>query len=81
MDFLNKIESIMLVGGFAIGISNMETIIGIIYLIIQVIILLSKIGLSVYKKLKDKDIKGAIEILDESKEELEDLLTDKKGEW
>lgn len=78
MDVLNKIESVMLLGGFAIGISNMETIVGLIYLIIQVCILITKIVLALYNKLKHNDIEGAIDVLEEGQEKLEDLLTDEK---
>ena len=78
MDVLNKIENVMLLGGFAIGISNIETIVGLIYLIIQVCILITKIALALYNKLKHNDIEGAIDVLEEGQEKLEDLLTDEK---
>lgn len=78
MDVLNKIENVMLLGGFAIGISNIETIVGLIYLIIQVCILITKIVLALYNKLKHNDITGAIDVLEEGQEKLEDLLTDEK---
>lgn len=78
MGVLNKIENVMLLGGFAIGISNIETIVGLIYLIIQVCILITKIVLALYNKLKHNDIKGAIDVLEEGQEKLEDLLTDEK---
>ena len=78
MDVLNKIENVMLLGGFAIGISNIETIVGFIYLIIQVCILITKIVLALYNKLKHNNIEGAIDVLEEGQEKLEDLLTDEK---
>lgn len=73
MKSLNFIENTMLAIGTLIGVANIETIIGIIYLVVQIAILITKVVLKVIDSYKKNDVKSAVKALEDAKEELDDL--------
>ena len=61
----------------AYGLANIQTILGIVLLVLSILSILFKCGLSIYTHIKNKEYKEIAEDLDKAKEELEKL---KEGE-
>lgn len=55
------------------GIANIQTILGIILLVLSICSILFKMGLSIYTHIKNKQYKEIAEDLDKAKEEIEKL--------
>ena len=73
-------EDVSIVFGVTIGLSQIQTILGIIILVFQIILILYKCGLKIYKRIKNKDAKGIETDLKETIDELEKLSDkDKDG--
>lgn len=51
------------------GISQIENVIGIVVLVLQGILLLSKLIYNIVKKIKEKDYKGAIGFIEDTVDE------------
>lgn len=64
------------------GISQIENVIGIVVLILQGILLLSKLIYNIVKKVKEKDYQGAIEYIEDVVEDInnfqEEIKKDEK---
>lgn len=78
-NYINTFEDALIILGASIGISNLDTILGIIVLSFQIILILWKFGYKVYnlvnKKKYDKiddAIKEVIEEVDELKDRKDD---------
>ena len=69
----NILEDVSIVFGVTIGISQIETILGIIVLTFQIILILVKCGNKIYHHIKDKDVKGVETDLQETIDELEKI--------
>lgn len=70
------IEDSLIVFGVAFSLEQIETILGIVILSVQVVLILVKTGIAVYKKVKNKDYTGAIKDVEEGKNQI-DVLMDK----
>ena len=57
----------------AYGLANIQTILGIILLVLSICSILFKMGLSIYTHIKNKQYKEVIDDLDKAKEEIEKL--------
>lgn len=77
---LDIIENVTIGLGVAISLPQIETILGIIILAIQLILLTTKGCIAIYKKLKAKDLDGAIKTIDETKEELDKMTAKNKDD-
>ena len=79
---LNKLENGLIALGAAFGVTQIQTILGIIILSLQVGLMLYKIGLKVYEKIKDKKYDEVPEIVDEGLNKLEEFKNnlDKESE-
>lgn len=75
---LNILEDVTIVGGVAIGISTIETILGIIILAIQLCLILYKGIMKIIELVKKKKYDEIDDALEETKDQLEDLK-DKNG--
>lgn len=71
---LNVAEDVLIVGGMTISLSMIQTILGIAILVIQLGLIITKIVLKVVKKVKNKDIDGAIATIEEGQKEIDDRL-------
>lgn len=66
---LNVLDDVLIVGGVAVSLSMIQTILGIIILSVQVVLILWKCGKRIYDAVKKKKY-----------DDVEDALTDAKGE-
>ena len=57
----------------AYGLANIQTILGIILLILSILSILFKCGLSIYTHIKNKKYEEIVNDLDKAKEEIEKL--------
>ena len=70
---LNILEDATIVGGVAIGLSTIQTILGIIILSVQVILILYKGIMKIVELVKKKKYDEIDDALEETKDQLEDL--------
>ena len=78
--FLDTFDGITIALSTMFGLSQIENIIGVIVLCLQGLILISKLIYNIYKKLKNKDINGAIEYIEETVDALENLKEEVKND-
>ena len=76
---LNVLEDVLIVGGTAISLSMIQTILGIIILSVQIILILWKAGLRIYKAIKNKKVDDVEDALKDAKGELESLKENTNG--
>lgn len=57
----------------AYGIANIQSILGIILLVLSICSVLYKMGLAIYTHFKNKEYKEIAEVLDKTKEEIEKI--------
>lgn len=74
MKWLNRLENTIIALGSAIGIANIETIMGIILLSVQVVIILTKCIVKFVNFIKLKKINEAIAELERAQDELNKLI-------
>ena len=65
-------EDALIVMGVAIGLDQIESVLGIVILSIQIALILFKGGKLVYNKIKNKDYTGAIETVKDTVDKVED---------
>ena len=75
---LNILEDVTIAGGVAIGISTIETILGIIILSVQILIIIYKATMKIIELVKKKKYDEIDDALEDTKDQLEDLK-DKDG--
>ena len=78
MKHINVLEDFLIIGGTAISLSMIQTILGIVILSCQVVLILIKAGLKIYNLIKEKKYKEVEQCIDDAKGELENLK-DKDG--
>lgn len=66
-------EDISIAFGVAISIDQIESILGIVILVIQIIWILWKLGVSIYKKVKEKRYSEIGEDIKQAQDELSNL--------
>ena len=76
---LNILEDVTIAGGVAIGISTIETILGIIILSVQILIILYKAIMKIIELVKKKKYDEIDDALEETKDQLEDLKDKQDG--
>ena len=69
---LDKIENCLVGVGLAMGIANIETILGIVLVCIQIAIILGRTILAIIDKVKNKDYNGIEEDLRKTEEEMKE---------
>ena len=75
---INVLEDATLVGGTAVSLSMIQTILGITLLVINIALICAKIGIKVYQRIKKGDLNGAVDEIEKGQKELDDLKN--KGE-
>lgn len=78
MKHINVLEDVLIIGGTAVSLSMIQTILGIVILSCQVILIIVKAGMKIYNLAKEKKYKEIEQCIDETKGELENLK-DKDG--
>lgn len=77
----NVIDSVLIVLGLSVGLETIESVLGIIILCIQIIWILSKLGIKIYKHIKDGNIEELDDDLKDGIDELKDFKDSiKKGD-
>ena len=71
---LNITEDVLIVGGVAIGISQIESILGITLLAVQLCLIIYKGVALIVKHIKNKDYKSAIKQGEQTLEDVKDTL-------
>ena len=69
----NILEDVSIVFGVTIGLSQIQTILGIIVLTFQVILIIFKCGVKIYNHIKKKDVDGIQSDIEETIDALENL--------
>lgn len=80
MKHLSRFENLTVVIGTALGLSQIETILGIILLVVQLAIVLYKGIYAIIKYVKNKEFNELIDDLENIKDELEDIKKDVEGD-
>lgn len=73
MNILDKFENVLVGVGLIIGIANIKDILGFVLILLQVVIILYKVGVSIYKKVKARKYDDILADLDKAQKELEEL--------
>lgn len=73
MNILDKFENVLVGVGLIIGIANIKEILGLVLIVLQVVIILYKAGVSIYKKVKARKYDDILADLDKAQKELEEL--------
>lgn len=76
---LDKVENVLIILGTTFGIQQIESILGIVILILQVLLVLYKVGYKVYLKIKEKKYDEIDDVVEEGIDNIEDL-TNKERE-
>ena len=79
MKHINVLEDVLIVGGVAVSLSMIQTILGIIILSVQVVLILFKGGKKIYDLIKAKKYSEIEDALEETKGELENLKDKEDG--
>lgn len=77
MNKLNLIQDTITIGGIALSIPIIESILGVILLSLNILILLYRGGYRIYEHIKKKEFDKIDDALEETRDEIE-KLTDKE---
>ena len=80
MKKLDSVENALIILGSVVGIANIETVLGIILLVVQICVLIFKGILLIRDKLKKGDTKGAIKEINNLSEDLKNITKEKEEE-
>lgn len=69
----NVIEDVLIASGIAISLADIQQVLSIIILVLDVVWILSKLGIKIYQRVKNKDYESIADDIKDSKDELEDL--------
>lgn len=70
---MDKLENTLIVLGSAIGIAQLDTILGIIIMSLQIILVLYKLGVKVATKIKDGKYKDLEDDIKDAKDDLDKI--------
>ena len=73
MKHINIFEDVLICAGVGVALIDIQTILGIIILVIQLCLILFKGGKRVYDAIKNKDTKEIEDALNDTKEQIEQL--------
>ena len=73
MKIKSIIEDVLIGGGIAISLVDIQQLLSIILLVFNVLWLLTKFGIKIYERIKNKQYKEIAEDIKETTDELEDL--------
>ena len=80
MKKLDSVENALIILGSVVGIANIETLLGIILLVVQICLLIFKGILLIRDKLKKGDTKGAIKEINNLSKDLKNITKEKEEE-
>ena len=71
---MKNVENIMATAVLAIGLTDIDSVLGIILVAVQLALLLWRSGLSIYDSIKKKQLNKVTEILEETASKTEELV-------
>lgn len=74
----NIIEDVLIGTGITISLLDIQQILSIILLVFNVLWILVKFGVKIYEHIKNKNVDGVVQTIEETKNELEQLSDDVK---
>lgn len=74
----NIIEDVLIATGLTISLVDIQQILSIILLVFNVVWILVKCGVRIYEHIKNKNVHGVVDELEQTKNELEKLSDDVK---
>lgn len=77
---INIFEDVLIIGGIAISISMIQTILGIIIMSFQIVLILCRFVSNIYKHIKNKEYDKIDDEISDTTEKLKDLSKDNKDE-
>lgn len=72
-------EDALIIGGTAISLNMIHTVLGIVILSVQVILIIWKAGMRIYNAIKNKNVKEITDTLEDTKDKLTDLKDKTNG--
>lgn len=79
MTKLQVCEDALIIGGTAISLNMIHTVLGIVILSVQVILIIWKAGMRIYNAIKNKNVKEITDTLEDTKDKLTDLKDKTNG--
>ena len=79
MKHINVLEDALIVGGITISLAQIQTILGIVIMSFQIVLILVKASTKIYQSIKNKKIDDIGHIVDETREQIDKLSSDKDG--
>ena len=76
----NMIENVTIALGVAFGISNIESVLGVILLVLQVGLILWKVGYKIYLRIKYKQLDKIQDDIEKAMNELEQIKNNQSKE-
>ena len=73
MKSINIIEDVLIVGGVALSLTNIYTIMGIVLLSFQIVLILIKAGIKIYQHIKNGKMDEAVKDIEDAQKEIEDV--------
>lgn len=73
MKSINIIEDVLIVGGVALSLTNIYTIMGIVLLSFQIVLILIKAGIKIYQHIKVGKMDEAVKDIEDAQKEIEDV--------
>lgn len=73
MKSINIIEDVLIVGGVALSLTNIYTIMGIVLLSFQIVLILVKAGIKIYQHIKNGKMDEAVKDIEDAQKEIEDV--------
>lgn len=80
MKTLESIENGTIILGSALGLQQIDSILGIALLVFQLILIITKCVIMVVDKMKKGKVKEAIKVIDDTKNELNDFIKNEEKE-
>lgn len=77
MKQINIIEDVLIVGGVALSLTNIYTIMGIILLSFQIVLILVKAGIKIYNHIKNGKVEDAVKDIENAQKEIDDVTKKK----
>lgn len=72
----NTIDTMLITIGAMIGLSDIESLLGIIILCVQIVWIFVKIGIRIYDNVKNKNMNGVVDDIKDLHDELNNLKDD-----
>lgn len=73
MKQINIIEDVLIIGGVALSLTNIYTIMGIVLLAFQIGLIIAKVIIKVVQKVKEGKLEDAVKDIEDAQKEINDV--------